>query len=144
MEAECTYPCRPHLPTTSNLTIRFNWPRRLITGGAPGLQGLREPNTKIGSLCLGHCVFYSGCDLFDSRHPSSTLDGKTKNICPLSEVDRFAEALSFTRAFCGATHRSRTGQAGRSLFDWHGPNRNRCNGVDHRRDIEAGHRGASV
>jgi hypothetical protein len=106
---------------------------------AGGLQDLREAYPKIDGLCLSHCVFYSGRDLFDTCHPSSTLDGKTKSVCPLSEVGQLAEALFFTGTLCRATYRSRTGEAGGSVFNRHGPNRNRYSGAVHRRDIEAGH-----
>jgi len=104
----------------------------------------REAYLKIGRLHPRRCVFHSGCDLFNHCHPSSPLAGKTKNLCPLAEVDRLVKALSFTCTFRRAAHHPWTGEAGRNLFNRYGPNRSRCNGIDRRWDIEAGHRRAAI
>ena len=60
------------------------------------------------------------------------MDGKTKSLHPVAKVDRLTKALLFTRTLCRAAHRSRTGEAGRSLFDRYGSDRSGRNGVDHR------------
>ena len=86
-------------------------------GRNAGLQDLREAYLKIGSLRPSHYVFHSGCGLSNNCHPSGKMDGKTKSLYPVAEMDRLTKALLFTRTLCRANHRSRTGEAGRSLFD---------------------------
>ena len=63
-----------------------------LPSGAPPWD-LREAYSKIGGVCHCHFVFHGRRHFFNSCHPFSSLDGKTKNICPLSEVDRIAKAL---------------------------------------------------
>jgi len=116
---------------SSSWTSRFNLARSSPPANA-GLQDPREAYLKIGSLCPSHYVFHSGCSLSNNCHPPGKMDGKTKSLYPVAEVDRLTKPLLFTRSLCRATRSSRTGEAGRSLFDRYGSDRSGRNGVGHR------------
>jgi hypothetical protein len=68
-------------------------------GRNAGLQDPHEAYLKIGSLRPSHYVFHSGCGLSNNCHPSGKMDGKTKSLYPVAEVDRLTKPYSSLALF---------------------------------------------
>jgi hypothetical protein len=126
------YPCSPQSHSVVS-TGRFVLARSIPSAGGKLASRVHVgAYPKIDGFRPGHCVFHSGCGLFENCHSSSAVDGKEKGLRPIAEMDRLTPAVPFTRPFRRASGRARTGEAGRSVFDWLGKVRSRNDVVGHR------------